>query len=92
MNHRTTVRRLLPLMLALPLVAVAAEAPQPVGEESKAWLQLQNSGQQAANGPRPMPGEMADHVYQRYLDSFKQPIPAEFKRQSTSDSANGSGQ
>ena len=38
-----------------------------------------------------MPGEMADSVYQRYLDSFKQPIPAEFKRQSASETGNANG-
>lgn len=86
---------MLPLLLAmftLPLAAVAADEKTPLGEESKAWLQLQNSGQQAANGPRPMPGEIADNAYQRYVDSFKQPIPAEFKRQSTGSTGNGSGQ
>ena len=83
------------LALGLSARATAAEAPAPpppLGAETKEWLRLQNSGEQAANGPRPMPGEMADHVYQRYLDSFKQPIPAEFKRQSTGSAGNASGQ
>lgn len=69
----------------------AADTQKPLGDESKAWLQLQNSGSQAATGPRPMPGEIADNVYQRYLDSFKQPIPAEFKRQSAGGSGDESG-
>ena len=79
-------------VLALPLAAQAADGEPPLGEETKEWLALQNSGKQAASGPRPMPGEIADNVYQRYVDSFKQPIPAEFKRQSTGSAGNASGQ
>ena len=51
------------LALGLSARATAAEAPAPpppLGAETKEWLRLQNSGEQAANGPRPMPGEMAD--------------------------------
>ncbi len=80
------------LLAALPLAAAAAEPTPPLGSEARAWLELQQSGRQASGTPRPMPGEIADNVYQRYLDSFKLPIPAEFKRQSTTDSGNGSGQ
>lgn len=80
------------LAALLPLNGIAADTAQPLGKEAKAWIDLQASGTQAAGGPRPMPGEIADNVYQRYVDSFKQPIPAEFKRQSTdSSSSNGSG-
>jgi len=85
------------LLLAAVLPAVAQEptaaAPlAPLGAESQAWVQLQQSGTEASGAARPMPGEIADNVYQRYVDSFKQPIPAEFKRQSTGGSENGSGQ
>lgn len=85
MNHRLTP---FVLALVLPLAAHAADAKKPLGAESKAWVELQKSGKQASPVPKPMPGEIADNVYQRYADSFKQPIPAEFKRQSAGD---GSG-
>lgn len=85
------------LLLAAVLPATAQEptatAPiAPLGAESQAWVQLQQSGSEASAVARPMPGEIADNVYQRYVDSFKQPIPAEFKRQSTGGSESGSGQ
>lgn len=79
------------LGLALPAVADDAAKKPALGAETRAWLTLQQSGQQASGAPRPMPGEMADSVYQRYLDSFKQPIPAEFKRQSASETGNANG-
>lgn len=80
----------LALLAALPLTAVAEQPTQPLGAETQAWLDLQAKGQQASKTPRPVPGEIADNVYQRYVDSFKLPIPAEFKRQSTTESNNGS--
>ena len=80
------------LAAGLPLAAVAADASKPLGAEAKAWIDLQKSGTQASGTPRPMPADIADKVYQRYADSFKQPIPVEFKRQSTGDSGNASGQ
>lgn len=93
MNQRLSLSAFLALATAalLPLAAVAAEPKKPLGDETKAWVDLQTSGKQASGAPRPMPGEIADNVYQRYLDSFKQPIPAEFKRQSTEASGNGGG-
>ena len=77
--------------LVLPAVADEAATKPLLGAETRAWVELQQSGQQASGAPRPMPGEMADSVYQRYLESFKQPIPAEFKRQSASETGNANG-
>lgn len=94
MNHPARIL-LLAAALTLPLGVQSADETKPLGEQSKAWLDLQKGGQQASGAPRPLPGEIADNVYQRYADSFKQPIPAEFKRQSTGGSGgsgNGSGQ
>ena len=80
------MKTLAAILLALPFAAGAeppAQAEQnQTGAESRAWVDLQKSGKQASGAARPMPGEIADHVYQRYADSFKQPIPAKFKRQS----------
>lgn len=79
------------LAALLPLTAIAAEPSTSTGTQSKDWVDLQTSGKQASGTLRPMPGEIADNAYQRYVDSFKQPIPAEFKRQSADSSGNGSG-
>ncbi|TAJ50619.1 MAG: DUF3613 domain-containing protein [Nevskiaceae bacterium] len=63
--------------------AKVAPGGEPVlGAESRAWTDLQASGSAAAGGARPLPGEVADAVYQRYLNSFKHPIPEQFTRDS----------
>lgn len=47
------------------------------GRETRAWLDLQRSGERA--GPaQAVPGPAASFIYQRYLNSFKTPIPALF--------------
>lgn len=62
----------------LPLAASAAE--QKVGEQTRAWLDLQRSNNAAYGAVRPMPGDVADKVYERYLNSFTHPIPEFYKR------------
>lgn len=61
------------------------------GAETRAWVDLQASGTAAVGDARPMPGEVADVVYQRYVNSFKHPIPAQFPRTSGGESGSGSG-
>ena len=61
------------------------------GAETRAWVDLQASGSAAVGDARPMPGEVADLVYQRYVNSFKHPIPAQFPRTSGGESGSGSG-
>ena len=55
-------------------------SPRPLGSESRAWLGLQASNNAALGWARPLPGDAADRIYQRYLNSFSQPIPAKFDR------------
>ena len=63
-----------------------------MGAATRGWVDLQISGSAAVGTALPMPGEVADAVYTRYLNSFTQPIPAEFKRQtSSSEGQGGSG-
>lgn len=89
------IHRLMPT-LGLLLVTTAHAAPprQPtpdgeaVGVRTQAWLDLQRSGNAALAAPRPMPGEVADKVYQRWLDSHGRPIPEQFAREAF---AGGSG-
>lgn len=78
------------LLSTVSFAALATELETRSAAETRSWIELQISGKQAASGPRPMPGEIASNVYQRYVDSFKQPIPAEFKRQSTESGGEGS--
>lgn len=70
--------------------AHAAEAPVPEQTDTQAWLNLQASGSAAPQDERPMPGEIADKVYQRYVDSFGRPIPESLKRDSFATSGGDS--
>lgn len=60
------------------------------GEATRAWLDLQTSGRQATEAERPMDGEVADRVYQRYLDSHSHPIPLQFPREQFAAEGGGS--
>ena len=57
----------------------ASDDPPPVGTQTRAWVQLQKSEMNKAP-VRGLPGEAADRVYQRYLQSFTRPIPERFER------------
>lgn len=88
--------RTLLILLSLSILAPALAAPPrlaseagEVGAESRAWLELQKSGKAASAAPRPQPGEVADKVYQRWLNSHDQPIPAQFNREGFSGGASG---
>lgn len=64
-----------------PSTAAAAPATG-FGADTRTWLELQNSGSQASTTPRPLPGEAATQVYERYIKSFAHPIPERFNRES----------
>lgn len=85
-------RVLIVLALAsLPMVAAGAErdAGKRVGDDTRAWMALQQSGKAAAAAVQPMPGEVADKVYRRYLDSFSRPIPERYGRESFTSGSGG---
>lgn len=71
-------------LAAGPLMAAESseQASPHTGETTRAWLELQRSNNASWGTPRPMPGEVAQRVYERYLESFESPIPAEFERES----------
>ncbi|MGH8505962.1 MAG: DUF3613 domain-containing protein [Stenotrophobium sp.] len=76
---------ILGLLLLLPLSAFAAQdsdAPYHVGDEVRAWTALQDSNSASVDAVRPMPGEISDLIYARYLKSFEQAIPEHFDRES----------
>jgi len=79
--------------VGLPLAAQAADsgAPYRLGQDARAWTELQKSGAASSNAVRPMPGEVADKVYDRYLQSFSHPIPETFERESFVGGSGGGG-
>lgn len=84
---------ILMLALGLPLLAAAAdpEQNQKPGAQTREWLELQKSGNAVEGAARPMPGEVADKVYQRYVDSFGRPIPESYSRDSITGGSGSSG-
>lgn len=68
------------LLFAAPL---AAQQPTtgPAPTSARDWVELQKSGTAASPVPRPLPGDIADRSYQRYAESFSQPIPESLERE-----------
>jgi hypothetical protein len=91
------------MALSLPLTALAqtstqtdsnasASAPAPTegfGSQTRLWLSTQVSGTNSVTEQRPMPGEVATQVYQRYLNSFTHPIPEHYASESFSAASGG---
>lgn len=82
------------LLAATPMLASAqaptAADPLPrLGGDTRAWLELQTNPAAQATDVRAVPGEVAEQVYQRYINSFKYPIPETFKRDSFVESGGG---
>lgn len=85
---------LLILALTMPLSAMAddKDTEYRLGDEVRAWTDLQKSGAASTPTVQAMPGEVADKVYDRYLKTFDYPIPQAFERQSFAGGGNaGSG-
>lgn len=89
---RLTVPALL-VLASLPSSAAAQtrDAVTVPTNSAQAWLDLQVSGSAASPDERPMPGEIADKVYQRYVESFTQPIPESLKRDNFVSSGSDGG-
>jgi hypothetical protein len=68
----------------------ATPAPgQGFGSQTRLWLGTQTSGVSAVSDERPMPGEVATLVYQRYLNSFTHPIPERYETDSFKTTGGG---
>lgn len=75
---------------ASPTTAAAAAAPSSSpsapdvrpgsGESTRSWLALQASGAQASATPPILSGPVLGKVYERYVNSFAIPIPAEIAK------------
>ncbi|HEX4895203.1 MAG TPA: DUF3613 domain-containing protein [Solimonas sp.] len=87
---KKSIAVLLPALLLSTLPAVAADETPPPGSEARAWLDLQRSGAAASRTPPTTSGEVADRVYQRYLQSFEHPLPERFEREEI-NTGGGSG-
>ncbi|HEU0197174.1 MAG TPA: DUF3613 domain-containing protein [Nevskiaceae bacterium] len=85
-----------------PAQAAASFAPPPPlptpnapadasGRLTQSWINLQESGSEAANDPQTLPGPIASEIYDRYLKSFTHPIPEHFTRQSFGVGGSGGG-
>lgn len=71
------------IVSALAVLPAQAQAPRAgFGGQTDAWLAMQLNPAYTANDQRPIPGEVANRSYLRYLDSFTHPIPGQFERQS----------
>lgn len=75
------LRSSLLVVLSLAFSAVMADEPQPVGDQTNHWLDLQASGTAASPVERSLPGEIAERSVERYVESFSQPIPETFDRE-----------
>lgn len=86
-------------VVSVPVSSTASAAPasnaaparsEGFGADTRYWTSLQVSGAAAVTDERPMPGEVATKVYERYVQSFSRPIPEKFDRDSF-QSGSGSG-
>jgi hypothetical protein len=62
-----------------------AVEPTPSSTATRAWLDLQSSGQEASKKPQPLSGEVLDKIHERYIDSFSKPIPEHYEHESFTD-------
>lgn len=77
--RRIILMPLLALVLLSPGSLLAEDGPE-VGQKTHDLLELQRSGTAASPTPRPMPGDIAERVYERYAESFSLPVPENFSR------------
>lgn len=82
------------VLAAIVAAAFSAQAEDAgsstLGPDARAWTGLQVSGQAASPAERPLPGDIAEKTYERYANSFAQPIPEALRRDSFSTSGGSS--
>lgn len=61
-----------------PALAAGSPSQPPVGEQTRSLLQAQRDGSHASTHSQNLSAEAAKLAYQRWLNSFKQPIPDSF--------------
>ena len=72
--------------MSLLLIATTAHAeesaknqPPQAEPATRAWLELQRSGDAASPRPQPLSGPAMERVHQRYLKGFEHPQPLYYK-------------
>ena len=72
------------MFLSALLVCTPIATAQPTKTDqtdyTRAWLELQKSNNASWGEARPISGEQAQKIHQRYLDSFNHGIPEKFER------------
>ncbi len=63
------------------VVQAADAAEDKVGDQTRQWTELQVSGSAASPVQRPLAGDIAERVFQRYADSYSHPIPEQLDRE-----------
>lgn len=78
------------LCLSWPLLAQAEDLPRlpPPDSTAEAWLRVQASNQQASPKTQKQSATERELSLQRWLDSYKYPIPDAFRYQSMSTTGN----
>lgn len=90
--NRPIATLMLTSLLGLIAPASAQDQTTPVPGSVHDWVDLQTSGRAASPVDRPIPGDIAERTYQRYAESFSQPIPETLDREEfLSQSGGGSG-
>lgn len=84
MLHRTAPSLLMLFILASGSQSLRADDGEglqnvEIGLGTKHWLELQRSGFIASQHRQTVSGPVASEIYQRYVESFKHPIPDLYK-------------
>ncbi|MGQ0699085.1 MAG: DUF3613 domain-containing protein [Panacagrimonas sp.] len=77
-------RMVVAMAMTLPLLVGAQEQATDkaaLGAETRSWTDLQTSNASASAVPRPMSGDIAERVYDRYANSYSYPIPEQLGRE-----------
>lgn len=72
-------------------VSVLPSERRNIGDATHSLLALQREGHAASPTPRPLAGDVATLSYQRYLESFKFPIPEKFSAAVQKSGGSGGG-
>lgn len=80
MRRRMFLMPILAAALVGPGSLMAEDGPE-VGQKTRDLVDLQISGTAASPAPRPLPGDIAERIYDRYAESFSQPVPDNFSRE-----------
>jgi Protein of unknown function (DUF3613) len=76
-------------LLSASALSAAELSTESSGEATRRWLELQRSGAVASSNRQTVSGPMADQIHQRYLKSFKHPIPEFYYQEKRSRGSSG---